>query len=126
MNCRLQSCRLFFAKVCGHFFSIRIIHGHFFAGLLSVKSAAAQADIEVFEPENQYGKQWCWVFWSCEIPLDALAGSAEICARAWDDSQNCMPALSTWTLMGMMNNPWFRVKVHQWNMEYGVLVHFQD
>ena len=24
-----------------------------------------------------------------------------------------MPALPTWTLMGMMNNPWFRVKVHK-------------
>jgi hypothetical protein len=24
-----------------------------------------------------------------------------------------MPALPTWNLMGMMNNPWFRVKVHK-------------
>jgi nitrate reductase (NAD(P)H) len=71
------------------------------------------ADITRFEPPNEYGKQWCWVFWSCEVPLDTLSGSAEICARAWDDSQNCMPALPTWTLMGMMNNPWFRVKVHK-------------
>jgi nitrate reductase (NAD(P)H) len=47
------------------------------------------------------------------VPLDAIAGSAEICARAWDDSQNPMPALPTWNLMGMMNNPWFRVKVHK-------------
>merc|ERR1719183_1044127 len=39
------------------------------------------ADIHRFEPENQYGRQWCWVFWSCEVPLEALAGSAEICAR---------------------------------------------
>merc|ERR1719326_2329060 len=71
------------------------------------------ADIERFEPENQYGKQWCWVFWSAQVPIDAIAGSAEICARAWDDSQNPMPALPTWNLMGMMNNPWFRVKVHK-------------
>jgi nitrate reductase (NAD(P)H) len=71
------------------------------------------ADITRFEPENEYGKQWCWVFWSVEVPLEALASTAEICVRAWDDSQNCMPALPTWTLMGMMNNPWFRVKVHK-------------
>jgi nitrate reductase (NAD(P)H) len=71
------------------------------------------AEITRFEPVNEHGKQWCWVFWSCEVPLEALANTAEICVRAWDDSQNCMPALPTWTLMGMMNNPWFRVKVHQ-------------
>jgi nitrate reductase (NAD(P)H) len=71
------------------------------------------ADIHRFEPANQYGKEWCWVFWSCQVPIDAIAGTAEICARAWDDSQNCMPALPTWNLMGMMNNPWFRVKVHK-------------
>ena len=39
--------------------------------------------------------------------------AAEVCVRAWDDSQNCMAALPTWNLMGMMNNPWFRVKVHR-------------
>jgi nitrate reductase (NAD(P)H) len=71
------------------------------------------ADIRRFEPATEHGKQWCWVLWSCEIPLDALSGTSEICARCWDDSQNCMPALPTWGLMGMMNNPWFRVKVHK-------------
>jgi nitrate reductase (NAD(P)H) len=71
------------------------------------------AEISRFEPPNEHGKQWCWVFWSCEVPLEALSNTSEICARCWDDSQNCMPALPTWTLMGMMNNPWFRVKVHR-------------
>merc|ERR1719506_1771119 len=71
------------------------------------------AQINRLEPANEHGKQWCWVFWSCEVPLTALAGSSELCARAWDDSQNCMPALPTWNLMGMMNNPWFRVKIHR-------------
>merc|ERR1712232_278752 len=28
------------------------------------------------------------------------------------DSQNCQPELPSWNLMGMMNNNWFRVKVH--------------
>ena len=28
------------------------------------------------------------VLWSVEIPLEALAGTAEICARCWDDSQS--------------------------------------
>jgi nitrate reductase (NAD(P)H) len=69
------------------------------------------ADIKRFEPTNESGKQWCWVFWSCEVPISALANCAEICVRAWDDCQNVMTALPTWNLMGMMNNPWFRVKV---------------
>jgi nitrate reductase (NAD(P)H) len=71
------------------------------------------AEIKRYEPANEHGRQWCWVFWSVEVPVTALAGAAEMCVRAWDDSQNCMPALPTWNLMGMMNNPWFRVKVHK-------------
>jgi nitrate reductase (NAD(P)H) len=65
------------------------------------------------EPILESGKQWCWVFWSCEVPVSALAASPEVAVRAWDDSQNVMTALPTWNLMGMMNNPWFRVKVHK-------------
>ena len=95
-------------------FDICIPAKSFFAGQIEVTLNGGRhwrlANIIRPEPIAESGKQWCWVFWSCEIPLDALAGSAEICARAWDDSQNCMPALPTWNLMGMMNNPWFRVK----------------
>jgi nitrate reductase (NAD(P)H) len=71
------------------------------------------ADIKRFEPVNEHGKEWCWVFWYCEVPISAISGAAEVCVRAWDDCQNCMAALPTWNLMGMMNNPWFRVKVHK-------------
>ena len=34
----------------------------------------------------------------------------EIAVAAWD-GQNTQPEKPTWNLMGMMNNPWFRVKV---------------
>jgi len=70
------------------------------------------AKIERFEKPDEFGQCWCWVFWSVEIPIGALAECGEFAVRAWDDSQNCQPERPTWNLMGMMNNPWFRVKVH--------------
>jgi len=70
------------------------------------------AHIERFEQPDEFGQCWCWVFWSVEIPIEVLAKCGEFAVRAWDDSQNCQPERPTWNLMGMMNNPWFRVKVH--------------
>ena len=46
------------------------------------------------------------------MPVKAIAGANEICLRAWDEAQNCMPDTPTWNVMGMMNNPWYRVRVH--------------
>jgi nitrate reductase (NAD(P)H) len=65
------------------------------------------------EEPTEYGRLWCWIFWHLDIPVKSLANAGEICVRCWDDSQNCMPALPTWNLMGMMNNPWFRIKIHR-------------
>jgi DMSO/TMAO reductase YedYZ molybdopterin-dependent catalytic subunit len=70
------------------------------------------AKIERFEKPDEFGQCWCWVFWSVEIPVSVLAKCGEFAVRAWDDSQNCQPERPTWNLMGMMNNNWFRVKVH--------------
>jgi len=70
------------------------------------------ATIERVEEPDEFGQCWCWVFWSVEVPISALAGCGEFAVRAWDDSQNCQPERPTWNLMGMMNNNWFRVKVH--------------
>ena len=39
--------------------------------------------------------------------------SKEICFRAVDQSQNFMPERPTWNVMGMLNNPWYRVRVHK-------------
>merc|ERR1712072_840661 len=49
---------------------------------------------------------------TCKVPVKDLRYCTEFAVRAWDDSQNCQPERPTWNLMGMMNNPWFRVKVH--------------
>ena len=32
--------------------------------------------------------------------------------RAWDEGNNTQPRDLTWNLMGMGNNPWFRIKTH--------------
>lgn len=70
------------------------------------------ARIERHEKPDEFGQCWCWVHWSVEVPISLLAKCGEFAVRAWDDSQNCQPERPTWNLMGMMNNPWFRIKVH--------------
>jgi len=70
------------------------------------------AEILRFEKPNEYGMYYCWVHWRVEVPTEALQACGEFAVRAWDDSQNCQPERPNWNLMGMMNNNWFRVKVH--------------
>ena len=36
------------------------------------------ADIKRHEPTNEHGKEWCWVFWYCDVPISAIAGAAEV------------------------------------------------
>jgi len=58
-------------------------------------------------------RHWCWCFWEYTFPIEWLAGCKEICFRAVDQSQNFMPERPTWNVMGMLNNPWYRVRVHK-------------
>eukprot|EP01038_Epipyxis_sp_PR26KG_P005180 gene5180-7207_t len=74
------------------------------------------AQLSNFEKPNRFGKFWCWKLWEFDILHDTLGSINEIVLRAWDDSNNTQPEKPTWNVMGMLNNPWFRVKVH----------HFQD
>lgn len=62
---------------------------------------------------HEYGQRYCWVHWAVDIPIEKLANCGEFAARAWDDSQNCQPERPSWNLMGMMNNPWYRIKAHK-------------
>jgi DMSO/TMAO reductase YedYZ molybdopterin-dependent catalytic subunit len=70
------------------------------------------AQIRRFEKPNEFGLVYCWVHWHVEIPVGSLRDCGEFAVCAWDDSQNCQPELPRWNMMGMMNNNWFRVKVH--------------
>ncbi|KAF1319037.1 Nitrate reductase [nadph], partial [Globisporangium splendens] len=69
--------------------------------------------IQYTEKPNAYGKMWCWVQYELQIPLQKLVSAQEICVRAWDSSMNTQPEYPTWNVMGMMNNPWFRVRISQ-------------
>lgn len=65
------------------------------------------------EKPNASGKMWCWIQYELEIPLRRLTQASEVCVRAWDSSMNTQPEFPTWNVMGMMNNPWFRVKIRK-------------
>merc|ERR1712032_1789128 len=41
------------------------------------------AEIERFEEPDEFGQCWCWVFWSLEVPVTALAQCGEFAVRAW-------------------------------------------
>ncbi|KKY33609.1 putative nitrate reductase [Diaporthe ampelina] len=62
---------------------------------------------------------FCWCFWSLEIPLADLAGdgasgsTGDVMVRAMDDAMMVQPRDMYWSVLGMMNNPWFRVVVHR-------------
>lgn len=64
------------------------------------------------QPLRHGNKFWTWVFWDCEVTLEELLNTNEICVRAWDPMKNTQPEHLTWNLLGMMNNSWYRVRVH--------------
>ncbi|RCI06781.1 hypothetical protein CU098_011875 [Rhizopus stolonifer] len=57
-------------------------------------------------------RHWTWVHWSLDIPISDLLGVKEICLKCWNDANNSQPRDITWSLMGMLNNCWYRVKLH--------------
>ena len=58
-------------------------------------------------------KHWCWAWWETEVDLERLEQAEEICCRAFDSNQNSQPVQLTWTVMGMLNNPIYRIKIHR-------------
>jgi nitrate reductase (NAD(P)H) len=56
---------------------------------------------------------FCWCFWNLEVLLDDLKGAKDILVRAMDESMNLQPRDMYWSVLGMMNNPWFRIVIHQ-------------
>lgn len=56
---------------------------------------------------------FCWCFWSLEIPVSTLQEADDIMVRAMDDSMMIQPKDMYWSVLGMMNNPWFRVVIHK-------------
>ena len=54
---------------------------------------------------------FCWCFWSIDLPVSDLTESKDMLVRAMDDSMNVQPRDMYWSVLGMMNNPWFRVTI---------------
>jgi nitrate reductase (NAD(P)H) len=54
---------------------------------------------------------FCWSFWSLEIPVSDLEASDAILVRAVDEALAAQPRDMYWSVLGMMNNPWFRVTI---------------
>ncbi|TKA83955.1 Nitrate reductase [NADPH] [Friedmanniomyces simplex] len=55
--------------------------------------------------------RFCWCFWNLDIPVSELAEASDIFVRAMDESMNVQPRDMYWSVLGMMNNPWFRVTI---------------
>lgn len=73
---------------------------------------------EVMEPkalwEPRHGdRHWCWAFWKYRIPAERFLTCDVVYVRAWDEGMNTQPHNLSWNVMGMMNNPWFKVNVHR-------------
>ncbi|OOQ82853.1 Nitrate reductase [NADPH] [Penicillium brasilianum] len=54
---------------------------------------------------------FCWSFWSLPIPISDLEDSDALLVRAMDDAMTAQPRDMYWSVLGMMNNPWFRVMI---------------
>ncbi|RPA71696.1 nitrate reductase [Ascobolus immersus RN42] len=54
---------------------------------------------------------FCWSFWSLSIPMSELQAAEDVLVRAQDEAMNIMPRDMYWSVLGMMNNPWFRIEV---------------
>ena len=54
---------------------------------------------------------FCWCFWSIDLSIDELSSAQDMFVRAMDESMNVQPRDMYWSVLGMMNNPWFRVTI---------------
>jgi nitrate reductase (NAD(P)H) len=61
---------------------------------------------------------FCWCFWDIDIAVEELKEATDVLVRCMDESMCIQPRDMYWSVLGMMNNPWFRVTIHN---ENGVL-----
>ncbi|KAH8586847.1 putative nitrate reductase [Bisporella sp. PMI_857] len=64
---------------------------------------------------------FCWCFWEIDLSLEDLALADDIMVRAMDESMNVQPRDMYWSVLGMMNNPWYRITI----TKNGDIVHFE-
>ncbi|CAM1511130.1 Fc.00g086430.m01.CDS01 [Cosmosporella sp. VM-42] len=56
---------------------------------------------------------FCWCFWDLDIAMDEVKEADDIMIRAMDEGMMVQPRDMYWSVLGMMNNPWFRVIIHK-------------
>ncbi|KAG9203309.1 hypothetical protein G6514_002962 [Epicoccum nigrum] len=61
---------------------------------------------------------FCWCFWNLDVAISELQDTGDILVRAMDEAMCVMPRDMYWSVLGMMNNPWYRIVVHN---EHGTL-----
>ncbi|CAK7221622.1 hypothetical protein SEUCBS140593_004628 [Sporothrix eucalyptigena] len=54
---------------------------------------------------------FCWCFWAYTVPIYELQSADSILVRGMDEAMMCQPRDMYWSVLGMMNNPWFRVAI---------------
>jgi nitrate reductase (NAD(P)H) len=54
---------------------------------------------------------FAWCFWEIDLKVEDLKISGDIMVRAMDESMNVQPRDMYWSVLGMMNNPWYRVTI---------------
>lgn len=54
---------------------------------------------------------FCWCQWALDIPVSRFAVADDLVVRAMDESMNLQPKDMYWSVLGMMNNPWFRITI---------------
>ncbi|KAF7360347.1 Nitrate reductase [Mycena venus] len=64
---------------------------------------------------------FCWCFWVLDIPMQDMADAKDLVVRCMDEGMCVQPRDMYWNVLGMMNNPWFRVAV----IREGNLIRFE-
>ncbi|KAK5113697.1 hypothetical protein LTR62_003324 [Meristemomyces frigidus] len=54
---------------------------------------------------------FCWCFWNLDLAVSELSTVDDIFVRAMDESMNVQPRDMYWSVLGMMNNPWYRITI---------------
>lgn len=55
---------------------------------------------------------FCWCFWDLDVPVAQLRGAVDVMVRAMDEAMMVQPRDMYWSVLGMMNNPWYRIVIH--------------
>ncbi|PNS16850.1 Sulfite oxidase [Sphaceloma murrayae] len=58
---------------------------------------------------------FCWCFWEIDIAVEELKAAKDIFIRCMDEAMNVQPRDMYWSVLGMMNNPWYRVTISHEN-----------